>query len=77
MDKWALIIDDRVREIIDFNPSGKYHPSFKWIKCNDNITIEYMYNETNKEFYIPEPEPISESFISDREVLDTILGVFE
>ena len=51
--KWARIENEKVVEIIDFDPKGRYHPSIEkqFIECDD--TIEQHYEYKNKKFSKP------------------------
>jgi len=49
--KWARISDNTVLEIIDHNPSGKYHNSIQWVQCGDDVKINWTY--TNSTFSSP------------------------
>lgn len=34
---WARIENNIVREVIDFDPEGKFHPSLIWVECSNDI----------------------------------------
>lgn len=34
---WARIEGDMVAEITDADPSGRFHPSLKWVECTDGV----------------------------------------
>lgn len=51
--KWARIENDKVMEIIDFDPKGRYHPDIEkqFVECDD--TAEQHYEYKNKKFSKP------------------------
>lgn len=36
---WARIENEEIKEIIDFNPEGKFHPSIVWEEVNDSVEV--------------------------------------
>ena len=36
--KWALIIDDVVRDVSSENPEGRFHSSLSWIQCGEDVS---------------------------------------
>jgi len=66
--KWARVENGKVREIIDFNPEGRYHPSIfaQFVECDDTVEqhFEYKNNKFNKTIPIEvEPQPIKKEKI--------------
>ena len=75
MNRWALIEFERVTQIEETNPKGKYHPSFVWIDCEEDVKVGYGYTEECG-FFVPEPPPEMPRIISStEEILNIILGV--
>jgi len=49
---WARIQDGVAREIINFDPLGRFHPSLTWVKCDETVKERMLYD--GKQF-LPEP----------------------
>jgi len=46
---WARLDKNNiVREIIDFNPSGKYHPDIKWVECEHTVKPGMLFDNNSK-----------------------------
>ena len=58
MMKWARLESGFVRETIDFDPIGKFHPDLIWALCPDNVKEGYSYNGVD--FQPPPAEPLTE-----------------
>lgn len=52
---WARIEDGVVREVIDFDPAGKFHPSINWVKCPATVDQHFTYDGST--FTAPSPPP--------------------
>jgi len=55
MSKWARIDGDRVAEITDIDPTGRFHPSIQWESVPDNTRQGMVKDGSN--YHWPEPEP--------------------
>jgi hypothetical protein len=42
--KWALIIDNVVRETTDKDPAGRFHESLVWIGCDEAVEPGWSHN---------------------------------
>jgi hypothetical protein len=42
---WARIDTGIAREIIDFDPAGKFHTSIVWVICDDSVESGYLYSD--------------------------------
>lgn len=51
---WARIDNGIVAEIIDFDPSGKFHAAIEWVKCSGDTEIGMTYKSNN---FGPKPAP--------------------
>lgn len=40
---WARIENNEVVELINFDPTGKFHPSLIWKECNDMVKQGWKY----------------------------------
>ena len=51
--KYARVENEKVMEIIDFDPTGKFHPDIEkqFIECDDTVKQKYTYK--NKKFEEP------------------------
>lgn len=36
---WALIQDNKVAEVTDVDPAGRFHPSFEWVSCSGQVQV--------------------------------------
>ena len=43
---WALVVDGVVREIINADPAGRYHPSLDWVACETEVLPGWTYSGT-------------------------------
>ncbi|MRG31838.1 tail fiber assembly protein [Enterobacter cancerogenus] len=59
---WALIESNKVIEITDEDPKGRFHPSLMWIECPENVTTGYEYQDG-----IFTPDTLSEVEIAEEE----------
>ncbi len=50
MAKWALIVDNSVREIVDSDPTGKYAPSLTWVSCSNSVKESDIYDSDTDTF---------------------------
>lgn len=41
---WARIQGGKVAELIDIDPDGRFHPSLKWVSCDDAVKAGMMYS---------------------------------
>jgi hypothetical protein len=41
---WAHIENDRVIEVTDIDPSGRFHPSWIWKPCPANVAMGWSYS---------------------------------
>jgi len=55
MTKWARIDNQRVVEVTDIDPAGRFHPSFVWVSCAEEVTSGYAYDGST--FTAPPPPP--------------------
>lgn len=48
--KWARIINNKVFEVIDFDPSNRFHPDIvnEFIPCNQDVQQHWIYDGTFK-----------------------------
>lgn len=42
---WALIEDGLVREVVDTDPKGRFHPSLTWVVCDNGVFPGMQYVE--------------------------------
>lgn len=57
---WARLNEDGVvAEIINFDPSGKFHPSIQFVECGDDVIIGDQYSDGV--FFKPEPPALHRS----------------
>lgn len=61
MSKWARINGNRVAEITDIDPDGRFHPSIKWEPVPDDTKPGMVKDGSNYRWPDPEPEPIPTS----------------
>ncbi len=52
---WALIVDGKVAEITEVDPTGRYHPDLQWIACEGSVAVGDFYDEG--QFQKPEADP--------------------
>lgn len=43
MAKWAHILNNKVQEITHTDPEGRYHESFVWVPCSDDVQDNWTY----------------------------------
>lgn len=55
MTKYARIENNTVLEIIDFDPTGKFHPMLLWVPCSDDTKEHDTYNDG---VFVPRVEPV-------------------
>ncbi|VFS47464.1 hypothetical protein [Budvicia aquatica] len=53
---WARIENNRVVELTDINPEGRFHPSLVWVNCPEYVQADYLYDG----HIFTEPEEISD-----------------
>lgn len=76
---WARIENNKVKEVIGFDPTDKFHPSLVWVGCPDGIKEGYTYDGVN---FTPPPEKTLDEVKKDRlnhirtEAQDIILKVY-
>lgn len=54
MSKWARIENNRVMEITDIDPEGRFHPSLIWVPCDDEVDQHFTFDGTG---FVPPPPP--------------------
>ena len=54
---WARIDGGRVRELIDQDPTDRFHPSILWRPCGDLVEVGDTHDGTD---YGPPPAPTAE-----------------
>lgn len=47
---WARLENNIVRELINFNPEGKYHPSLIWMECDESVATGMVYSASLEKF---------------------------
>ena len=59
--RYARIENNRVRELIGFDPAGLFNPALIWVECNDDaVAAGWQYDaETGFAPYIPSAEEIA------------------
>lgn len=55
MKRWALVVYERVSEITEVDPKGRFHPDMKWVECDDKVKENWRYDESAGKFS-PPPE---------------------
>lgn len=55
MSFWARIENNRVGEVIDFDPTDRFHPSWVWAPCNALTQIGNAFDPETGTFYPPPP----------------------
>lgn len=64
MSKFVRLENNVVVEVIDFDPTGKFHPDFVFIPAPDTVGERDVYDPAAKTFTPqPEPEPVVEGTI--------------
>ena len=64
MSKFVRLENNVVVEMIDFDPTGKFHPDFVFIPAPDTVGERDVYDPAAKTFTPqPEPEPVVEGTI--------------
>ncbi len=58
--KYARIETGTVRETIDFDPTGRFHPSLVFVPCPDNCERGWTYDGSTFAPYIPPPPTAEE-----------------
>lgn len=54
MAKWARIVDDKVAEVIEFNPIGLFHPDIVWTEIPDSVEVNFVKSGSS---YVAPAEP--------------------
>lgn len=70
---WARIEGDRVAEITDIDPAGRFHPSLVWVPCGADVKPGWHYDGTSfvpPSIVDPEPAPTVYPQFSALEMLD-------
>lgn len=80
--KWARIEGDTVREIIDFDPAGRFHPSLSFVAVPavDEDAIGEGWRYDGRKFAAPpepEPEPTPQPDHGQAELLDRLADEWE
>lgn len=55
MSKWARVENNEVKEIITFDPNGRFPEDWVWIPCSDEVTDHWTYDGST---FHPYPTPI-------------------
>lgn len=55
---YARIENGIVAEIIDFDPSGKFHSSLLWVECDNSVGVGYSYLDDVFSPPIPETQTV-------------------
>ena len=42
---WALILSNKVSEITEIDPNGRFHESLSWLSCGDEVGCGWDYND--------------------------------
>ncbi|MEN5299014.1 hypothetical protein ABE530_11780 [Brucella sp. TWI559] len=63
---WASIVENVVIELTDIDPKGRFHESFVWVKCPNNVRQGWQYD--GKNFNAPAGEAVP-SLASVKEAL--------
>ncbi len=67
MTIWAMIQNGRVVETTDIDPSGRFHPDFRWIEAPEGVQEGYLHENGN--FSSPVVPPILKNVFSPREFI--------
>lgn len=60
---WARIENNKVKEVINFDPTDKFHPSLVWVGCPDGVKEGHTYDGVN---FIPPPQKTLDEVKLDR-----------
>lgn len=66
---WARIKGDRVAEITDLDPKGRFHPSMQWVACSADTQPGWHYD--GEQCTPPPPEPLEDLAARKRAAIDT------
>lgn len=66
---WARINGDRVAEITDIDPEGRFHPSITWVPCSPDTQPGWHYD--GEHIQPPPPEPLDVLAARKRQEIDT------
>lgn len=68
MATWALVVDGRVNEITDIDPTYRYPIDWKWYPCEDDVVFGWVAEEVDgvMTFRPYVPPPLTESQIFDQ-----------
>lgn len=66
---WARIDGDRVAEITDIDPAGRFHSSIQWVPCSPDTQPGWHYD--GEHIQPPPPEPIADLAARKRQEIDT------
>lgn len=61
---WARIEGDRVVEITDIDPTGRYHPSLVWVRVSDS-SVQVGWGYVDGAFIAPQSQGISAQSLKD------------
>ena len=67
---WARIENDRVAEITDIDPLGRFHPSIEWVECNVAVEVGHYYSDGKFSKPTSEPQPVLYPRFTTLEMLD-------
>ncbi|STC91375.1 Uncharacterised protein [Edwardsiella hoshinae] len=48
---WAFVLNNKVIEVTDIDPAGRFHPSLVWVECPDYVQPGYLYD--GNDFTLP------------------------
>jgi|GEM_PF-6808547 len=51
--KWARIENNIVKEIVDIDPIGRFHPDLVWVACGEEVIENYTYDAVSQTFSAP------------------------
>lgn len=60
---WARIEGDRVAEVTDIDPEGRFHPSLVWVECQQGVKPGWTFDGENFE---PPTQDQSDDFVPNQ-----------
>lgn len=60
MPRFARIENGEVRELVDFDPAGRFHPSLVWVEAPDGVEERYTFDGDDFSPPAPRSEPESD-----------------
>lgn len=73
MAKWARIEAGVVREVIDFDPAGRFGPPLVFVRAPNGVREGQLYDAATRTFTDPPPPPAPAPHVTVQDLLEEVL----